>query len=244
MRRLTGLVLALLLAVLGTPASAAPAGELVFVANGSASGVLTLPYALPMDFAGFAMTTKSAYAALVITQDAALAIGMAFFQENGGESAMASNDTFPAGRSTVRVLAKGPVTLRFRIAGWAGRKVVRLTGPIAGATAVVRGVSTASSHTTDDIPFETAGPAFVVHRLSYTDGSMLKAEAFCAAPEPIRCDVPTHVEGDYRGWYGEEWQMYSPWTSTGKAHAFLRSVHLTDGPDLTLRHWLLAVPIS
>lgn len=155
MRRLMALVAAAV-ALTGTPAGAAPSGELVIVADGPAYGSLTMPRTIALDLPR-AIVEASHYAVLVVMRPGSEITAFGYRAPGFEQLPFARNGThqFERGRSEVRLLTRGRTTIRIPAPGLGTRVTLRLGRRLAGTAAEFRPLGGLVGPTASEVPFAT-----------------------------------------------------------------------------------------
>lgn len=241
MRRL----LAVLLLALGGLAGPAVAshGEIVVVADGSASGVLDLPSSVRLDLSGLRFETRGSYAVVAFAQRGDAVNYMLALPGVAGYRHYSTNH-LPKGRTLVRVVADARTTLVLPVLNMHGRRTVRTTRGLPGGTGVVRTARPdANNDVVDDIRFVARGRSLIVHAVSRPHQQEVAAtDSTCVqagdAPCPVVPDVRVWPRQSTSGGYS-----MSVWDPAGQAHAYHRSTAVGVGPQ-PLQHGLVVVPVE
>lgn len=223
---------ALAVLALAAPAQAAKS-EIVLVADGPSYAVVNLPADAFLNFPKTTITGTTPYAMIVVNQGktvttAATRLPKRDVWHGGGDAKVRK------GKSTLRLVVAGRVTIRIPVTGVNGSRTIRLTKRLTDTTAIVRDVAVEAETVTDDIEFKTRSDAVVVHGLTRRhDVPVAGIHSICVRPAGQACGPPTGT-----GMPGTS--TYLPWTSRS-SHAYVNHTGTGIG-QLPVQHFLFAVP--
>lgn len=225
-------VAAVAVLALAAPAQAAKS-EIVLVADGPSYAVVNLPGKAFLNFAKTTVTGTTPFAMIVVNQGKTVSTAAVRLPKR--DVWHGANESFvPKGKSTLRLVAVGRVTIRIPVTGVNGSRTIRLTKRLTDTTAVVRDVPVQAETVTDDIEFTTRSDAVVVHGLTRRhDVPVAGVHRICVRPAGEECGPPTGT-----GMPGTS--TYLPWTSRS-SHAYVTHTGTGLG-QLPVQHFLFAVP--
>lgn len=207
--------------------------EIVLVADGPSYAVVTMPADVSLELNKSTVTGSLPWAMLVANQGPKVTAAVYRAPKRdvwNGESML------PKGRSTIRLVVSGKVTIRVPVHGMNGSRTIKLTKRLTDATAVVRDVPVVTETVTDDIPFKTRSDAVVVHGLTRRhDVPAAGVHSFCVAEAGQSC-------GPLIGTGSPGVQMIHLWKPRS-SHAYVNHTGVGIG-QLKVQHFVFAVPFS
>jgi hypothetical protein len=240
MTRRIGAFCALALTLAAAPAASAtpPRGEIVIVADGHATGSVTLPVAVDVLAGGATYETDSPYVVFGFLRDGSMKAGTDWY--DGGEwmFPLVYPGEVAAGTTTVRVLTEGPTTIRVPVDGISGTTTITLTTPLAGAVGEVVDVPFTGNTAHSEVPVTLAPDALTLHAWHAEGGTVAgHARVMCVAALP--CADP----GVAVGRQTDRVDSYWPWDGlSGPVTA--RLVIADAGVPGTLRQFVLSMPLT
>ena len=219
--------------VTAAPAHAEAKHEIIIVANGPSYAVLNMPANVFLNMPKSSLTGSTPYGMIVVTQGTNVTTAVDRLPKrdtwNGADRA-----TIPKGKSILRVLVAGKVSIRIPVIGISGSRTIKLTKRLTDTTAVVRDVPVNLESFSDDIPFKTRSDAVVVHGVTRVhDVPLVGLHASCVAPEGTPCSPPTGT--------GMPGTSYSLKHTHRSSHAYVSHTGVGIG-RLPIQHFLFAVP--
>ena len=246
MRRLHALVVALALCASAPSAGAAaddeqPVGTLVLVSNGPGEGTATLPAGLRV-WGRPTMTGDSPYVLVGMSAPGKQAtFGLVRYPEvtrfqwddSGGP---------PAGRSTVRMVAVGPTTVRIPVRGMRGTRTVRLDRRLRQGLVEIRTIPMRDVQVVDDvIAFTVPARSVLAHGVVRPSLASTRAtDGTCTTSRGGVC--PTTLASVAT--FGSEWAVLRTdfWAYQGKGDAVTRFTQVAASPE-PVTHFLLVLPM-
>lgn len=230
------LALALLPLTAALPASAAPpAGEIVVVADGTASGLLTLPDGADLSLSADAIDTAGRYAVVGFVHDGALVAGADRYGTLDPGFPLVLPGHVPPGTTSVRVVAESPVVVTIPAAGIRGRVTIRLTDPLPGAVGEVRTPVPTGPVVRSDIPVTLVPDAVTVHVAYDAASPVPHAQAFCVSALPC-------ADGAGAGSWDGETRTYWPWDGLSGDVTAQLTYAASSAPRLT--HLVVSLPLG